>query len=233
MDDDTKTPRINTAGNRSHYLGFGFVTGFNEEDRGQYDSPQPIDFCSGAAMMVRAEIIKAHGLFDDDFFLYLEDADLGWKIRMAGYESHFVPQSVVWHRHDPAATLKHYYWLERNRWMLLFSYYKWPTLLLIGPMIDLMEIGTLFHAWRIGRLKDKCRVYRAFFLSGTGEGSAIDLLWEKRARVQGMRRVSDRAFAKHFAGRITFGPLNRGVMRWLVNPILGVWWAVVRRMMWW
>lgn len=233
LDTNDDPPRINTAGNQSHYLGFGFVTGFNEPDTGQYDAPRAIDFASGAALMVRADILKEHGLFDDDFFLYLEDADLGWKLRMLGYESHVVPQSVVWHRHDPSATLRHYYYLERNRWMLLLSYYKWPTLLLIGPMMDLMELGTLFHAWRVGRFKEKLRVYQAFFLSGVKDGSTMDLLWKKRHRVQRSRCVSDREFASRFAGRIMFGPINRGVLRFIVNPILAAWWAVVKKVMWW
>ena len=80
------TRRINTAGNWSHYLGFGGVTGCDEPDDGRFDEPRAIDFASGAAMMLRIAAVEPVGLFDDAFFMYLEDAELSWKLRLTGHE---------------------------------------------------------------------------------------------------------------------------------------------------
>ena len=57
--------RLNTAGNRSHYLGFGLVTAYGQVDDGSFDRTREIDFPSGAAMVVQADAIRPSDLFDE------------------------------------------------------------------------------------------------------------------------------------------------------------------------
>ncbi|MCG8401242.1 MAG: glycosyltransferase family 2 protein, partial [Firmicutes bacterium] len=155
-------PRFNTAGNVCHFLGFGFVSAFEEVDEGQYDEPRAIDFASGAALVVRTKLIEAFGLFDEAMFLYCEDVDLSWKMRQMGHEAMYVPCTVVYHKHKPEKTLNQMYHLEKNRWWLLLSYYRWRTLLLIGPAWDMTELGVLIHAAMAGQFRAKCRAIGYF-----------------------------------------------------------------------
>lgn len=222
------TERINTAGNRSHFLGFGFVTAFDQVDEGQCDQARSIDFASGAALMVRTGLLERFGLFDEEMFLYLEDADLSWKLRAMGYDTMYVPGSVVYHKHNPNKALQHYFHLELNRWRLLFGYYRWRTLFLIGPCLDLMELGTLLFALRHGFLRQKLRSYGALF-----HREVRDQLFEKRRWIQAQRVVGDRELMGRFTGTIDFPGLGGPLVRYMANPILGLYWRLVRPLIRW
>ncbi|MDP9173347.1 MAG: glycosyltransferase family 2 protein [Planctomycetota bacterium] len=220
--------RINTAGNQSHYLGFGIVSGYGEEDNREFTESRQIDFASGAAMVVRTDALEQTGLFDDLFFLYLEDADLGWRLRQRGYRIDFVPGSVVWHKYAFQENYKYYYYLERNRWYLLGTYYKMPTLLLIAPAMMAMELGQVYFAWRNGVLGEKLRAWRYFF-----SAKNLSRLLARRREAQGRRLIGDRAFTESFVGRIEFSEIKSGLLDRVGNPLLNFYWRMVRRMIWW
>jgi GT2 family glycosyltransferase len=75
-------------------------------------------FPSGSAALYRREAIEQTGGFDENFFLYCEDADLGLRTIWAGWECRYVADAVVEHRYSHSAgrasPLKAYY-VERNR----------------------------------------------------------------------------------------------------------------------
>lgn len=60
--------------------------------------PFEVDIASGAAMLVKREVLERVGLMDEDFFLYYEETDWCMRIRQAGYRILAVPTSVVWHK---------------------------------------------------------------------------------------------------------------------------------------
>ncbi|HND89136.1 MAG TPA: riboflavin kinase, partial [Saprospiraceae bacterium] len=82
-------------------LGYPFCRGrlfqHVEEDRGQYDSPAPCFWASGAAFFIRAELYHRFGGFDGDYFAHNEEIDLCWRVQRAGYSVWCIPQSVVYH----------------------------------------------------------------------------------------------------------------------------------------
>lgn len=75
-------------------------------------------FPSGSAALYRREMLEQTGAFDESFFLYCEDVDLGLRARWAGWECRYVKDAVVEHRYSHSAgrasPLKAYY-VERNR----------------------------------------------------------------------------------------------------------------------
>jgi len=83
-----------------------------------YARPQETLLPSGAAAFYRREMLDEIGLFDESFFLYCEDTDLGLRARWAAWECLYVPGAVVEHRYShsagKASALKAYY-VERNR----------------------------------------------------------------------------------------------------------------------
>jgi len=77
----------------------GFVDiGRDELDRGQYDREgfEPFSFCGGAALIKRSIFMRLGG-FDGRFFLYTEDVDLSWRVRLFGYRVGFAPRAKVAH----------------------------------------------------------------------------------------------------------------------------------------
>ena len=79
-------------------------------------------FPSGSAALYRRAMLEQIGLFDEDFFLYCEDTDLGLRARWAGWRCLYVPDAVVEHHYSHSAgrasKLKAYY-VERNRLFVL------------------------------------------------------------------------------------------------------------------
>jgi GT2 family glycosyltransferase len=106
--------------------------------------PFEVDVAPGAAMLVKSEVFREVGLFDDDYFLYYEEVDWCNRVRKRGYRIVLVPSSRV--RHKVSATLGRYspttdYYLNRNvfryilrnwkgakRWRLLARHFVGQTL---------------------------------------------------------------------------------------------------------
>ena len=151
------TAVINTAGNRSHYLGFGFCGGLGERGREAYGEPAVINYASGAAVMIRAELLRRYGLFEEAMFMYLEDADVSWRLRQVGFESYLVPAATVYHKYSFAGRYGYYYHLEKNRYWLLGVYYRAATLLLLAPALLAMELGQWVFALLAGLARQKAR----------------------------------------------------------------------------
>ena len=72
--------------------------GMNETDVGQYDYVKEIDRVAGCSMLVKREVCNRVGLFDDNFFLYVEEVDWCVRARRAGFKCLFVPSSIVYHK---------------------------------------------------------------------------------------------------------------------------------------
>lgn len=110
----------------------------SSKQRGHLDPPskyprqQEVLLPSGSAALYRREMLDEVGLFDERFFLYCEDTDLGLRARWAGWECLYVPDAVVQHRYShssgKASPLKAFY-VERNR--LFVAVKNFPTGLLM------------------------------------------------------------------------------------------------------
>lgn len=92
---------------------------------------------SGSAALYRRAMLEEIGLFDEDFFLYCEDTDLGLRARWAGWDCAYAPRAVVEHHYSHSAgrasALKAYY-VERNRLFTLAKNFP-GRLLLTAPLI--------------------------------------------------------------------------------------------------
>jgi GT2 family glycosyltransferase len=89
---------------------------------GAFEEPGEVLLPSGSAALYRRRMLDETGGFDDDFFLYCEDTDLGLRARWAGWRCLYEPRAVVRHKYSHssgrASALKAYY-VERNRLFLL------------------------------------------------------------------------------------------------------------------
>jgi GT2 family glycosyltransferase len=98
------------------------------------DHPEAVLLPSGSACAFRREALDLAGLFDEDFFFYCEDTDLGLRLRWAGYTAVVAPGAVVEHHYSQtfgAYSLKKVFWVERNHlWVVLkdFPLVLWPLL---------------------------------------------------------------------------------------------------------
>jgi len=89
--------QIESAGDFIKPDACGANRGRGEEDSGQYDHEEEVFSASAAAALYRHRLFEKIGLFDEDFFAYFEDVDLGFRAQRFGCACVFVPQAMVFH----------------------------------------------------------------------------------------------------------------------------------------
>jgi GT2 family glycosyltransferase len=98
--------------------------GRGETDDGRFDIAAEVLFPSACAALYRREMIGEIGFFDEDFFAYCEDADLGLRGRLAGWKAVFEPAAVVRHLYSGTgggySPMKAFH-VERNRFTVLLK----------------------------------------------------------------------------------------------------------------
>ena len=120
-----------------------------EEDLGQYDNAKRCFWASGTAMIVRKDLFKAAGKFDETFFAHMEEIDLCWRFHAMGYEVWAEPRSVVYHKNAvslPMYTHQKYYLNHRNSLLMLFGNYSIPVAFYVGFIRLILEFTALGYA---------------------------------------------------------------------------------------
>ena len=92
-------PRIDSAGDIYDFGGFAKKRGDGSiwDATSTYQQPSPVWGVSATAGFYRRQVLLETGGFPEDFVAYFEDVDLSHRIRNAGYEIVYEPQSMVWH----------------------------------------------------------------------------------------------------------------------------------------
>ena len=152
---------IDSAGNLINIFGFGFSREKGKKDVLQYNKIEEIGFAAGTCLFCSKEVFDKVGLFDEKFFAYNEDLDLGWRARLLNYKSYYVPKSIVYH-HGSAQwkwSGEKFYLLERNRWIVLLSNYSIKTILKLLPSLLIIEFVLLVFFMKKGMLVKKLKSY--------------------------------------------------------------------------
>ena len=178
--------------------------GTGRPDDGRFDTDEEAlwpDGCAGFYRRSALEQTLTDGhLLDPDFFLYAEDAELGMRLRWAGYRCIYRHKSVVTHRHSAGLGkfgLRKLYFIERNRMWLLVKTFPLGWIL-VSPWFTLLRHGANALAALRGRgvAGGAARAQSPFALAGCLVRALWDGLrgaprmWRKRSGV--VKRVSDR-----------------------------------------
>jgi GT2 family glycosyltransferase len=161
----------------------GRVMDFIERDIGQYDNYSDIFWASGACMIVRADAYLRCFGFDEDFFAHMEEIDLCWRFKSAGYHVSFVPDSVVYHVGGgtlPYNSQKKIYLNFRNNLYLLYKNLpseKLHSTLFIRKVLDGISACIFL-------ITGKFRNFMAVFKAHRDYYREINILRKKREIVQ-------------------------------------------------
>jgi N-acetylglucosaminyl-diphospho-decaprenol L-rhamnosyltransferase len=220
--------RVNTSGNHIHFLGFGYVGGYLGARASVSPATRDIAFSSGACVLLPVAALKRVGLFDETLWLYHEDLDLGWRLRVAGLRNLAAPASVCRHYYEFSRAKSKWYWMERNRWIVVLKNYRLPTVLLLLPAMWLADLGLLLMAAKAGWLGAKLRSLLWFL-----RPSAWCYLWQGRRAIARLRRVPDRELLRHFTAVIDHPDFRSPLVTKLVEPVWRLMLAVLRRLVRW
>ena len=197
------------AGGMIDRLGYPWCLGRTfaavESDNGQYDTPHDIFWASGVAMFVNRAVTEKIGGFDEDFFMQMEEIDLSWRMKLAGYTVRSVPSSVVLHEGGaslPGGSSQKIYFNHRNNMAMLLKNRGTAGLLWVIPLRFLLDLASaLFYLTRFpGGLKKSGAVFRAM-ASTLGNFGRI---MHKRRAIQASRVVAEKIMFTHFPISLLF-----------------------------
>ena len=198
--------RIDKAGHLIYPDGQNRGRGTGQLDAGQFERVEEVLWPDGCAAMYRRAMLDQIGGFDEDFFAYADDAELGLRARIAGWKCLYIPQAVV--RHHRGSTLGVYSprrveLIERNRVLLAAKLFPWSLLWLNGAYYLARLAAGLWAAIRrrgeVGRQPGTAGKFRAALALLKGDLAALPMLprmLSKRPSVNQMRKLSPREVRK-------------------------------------
>ncbi len=203
--------RINTCGNDMHYTGLTLCRGLGT-NRDTLTRGGEVSAVSGAAFAIRRELFEALHGFDESFFMYMEDTDLSWRARLAGFRCLYVPDSVVYHDYTLRFGPQKTFYQERNRYVMLLKGLQWRTLLLLLPALLLAELATWGFVIVQERRQwtNKARAYAWVW------GHWPDILTGRR-QTQALRRVRDRDLIAQGTYGLAYEQAGRGLVARLAH----------------
>lgn len=87
---------IDDAGDLYCALGWAFALGKGKDKQHYNKQTEIFAACAGAAIY-RKSVFEIIGFFDENHFAYLEDIDIGYRAKIAGYRNYFTPEAIVYH----------------------------------------------------------------------------------------------------------------------------------------
>ncbi|HYS02978.1 MAG TPA: glycosyltransferase family 2 protein [Candidatus Eisenbacteria bacterium] len=192
---------VNWDGSRLDFVGGGAtLTGFglqfdHGEARSPHDHERDILFACGGSMAIWRKVFLEVGGFDEDYFAFYEDVDLGWRLWLAGYRVRYAPRSVVHHRHHGTsrriAPERLAVLYERNALFTIFKNYDDRHLQAIWPA------ALLLTAEKATLLIDPDR--RAFVLGPSADGPGLAVA-PQLVKSKDMSKVKASLRQRGFAG---------------------------------
>jgi GT2 family glycosyltransferase len=213
--------RLNAAGVDVHVTGIGWAARYGEAADVVRDIEE-VPAASGTAMAIRADTFRELGGFAEELFMYLEDLELGWRARLAGYRVVVDPAADVLHEYEFGRNPRKSYYLERNRLVFLLSAYSGRQLALLAPVLLATEVGMLGLAAKERWLRDKLAGW-SWLVRNTGT------VRRRRRATQRLRRVRDRELAEHLTPTFSPGMLPVPAPLRAANPLVRGYWRLVKK----
>jgi GT2 family glycosyltransferase len=172
-------------------------------------------------MMVRRSAFAAVGGYTEGFFMYYDDVDLSWRMRLAGWEVLFCPRGRTTHDYEFEKGSYKWRYLERNRWWCVLAHLQARTLLLLLPLLVAVELAVWQRAAREGWRAAKRDSWRLIWRDRHA-------LATRRREIQASRLHSDRVIVERMRGEVD-SPFLSSPLLDLARPLLQAYRSVVLR----
>ena len=214
---------LDFVGGMINFEGKGFQIDYGKKAmEDNYNIQKYLPFVNGGAMMIRKEAFLETGGFDEDFFAYYEDVDLGWRLWVLGYKVIFAPGSIVYHHHHGTSKIfsedKLRFLKERNSLYSVFKNYDDENLarVLSGTMASIfnrvfVDVDFDYKAYYdLSSPGDDNKTTEGLNISAEPLSSLaaarcfydnLDSLVKKRRWIQDHRKRDDKAVFSYFKGQ--------------------------------
>lgn len=188
-----------------------------DEDRGQYNQKIKILAAKSAGMFIRKKTFEEAGGFDPDYFIYMEETDLGWRSWLAGYETLFIPESIVYHESGTSTLIlgrgrtdfNSKFHGTKNYILTLFKNLDFINLWKILPVHLFLWIGLAWFMLFLGRRKQFLWIHQGIFWNILNFKKNL----KKRNKIQKQRTISDRSLFKIVMRKRSFSYFLKKVIR--------------------
>ncbi|MCI5131989.1 MAG: glycosyltransferase family 2 protein [Candidatus Electrothrix sp. EH2] len=172
--------------------GAGYRLGTMEQDSPVYNQPGPIFGACAGAVLYRRSLFDHIGLFDEDFFAYLEDVDLNLRINRSGRKGYYVPTAKVYHIGSASSGSKinplTIRLSTRNSLYVLLKNYPARLFLRFFPVIMIYQFFWLLFVVKKGQL-------RAYLQGFSQAVLGMRAMRKKRKEIKKSVRLSNAEFA--------------------------------------
>jgi GT2 family glycosyltransferase len=212
---------LNSAGNEVHVTGIAWA-GLYGEPAERVTELREVAFPTGAAMAIRHDLFEELSGFSEELFMYQEDLELGWRVRLRGLRVVVSPEADVYHEYEFGRNPGKQYLLERNRLVFVLSSYSPRLLLLLAPVLASTEIAMLLLALKEGWARDKLAGW-GWLLRHAG------WLRNHRHETQRLRQVRDRDLARFLSPVLSPAMIPVPAPIRALNPLVAGYWNLVKR----
>lgn len=158
----------------------------------------------GTGLIRRSFIDKFNYLFDNDYFFYGEDVDLGMRVRLLGYKIYYIPSSIVYHIGSASRSIHKPYYLtflmERNLLRTFFTTLSKKNVILLNPYVFLMKFFAIVRDLaRLRTMEAAARLYAILWVIFN-----FNKIMRKRKMIQRMRKVKDERLFQFFSEKYLF-----------------------------
>ncbi|MCS7110122.1 MAG: glycosyltransferase family 2 protein [Candidatus Caldarchaeum sp.] len=197
-----KNPKlIDSIGGTIDRTGRAYDLGHGLPDFTEARYPYQTFYARGAAIVVRKELFERLGGFDEDYFIYYEETDFCWRLRLLGYKVITVPSSVIYHlgggtTGPPNSAI--IFLRRKNQLTTLLKNYSASNMFTYGSQLALLSL--FYSLLRLIRHRDP-QLSKSTFSAVLWNIMNLRTVFRKRAFVQATRRVPDRELMKFIMSR--------------------------------
>ncbi|MBI2600928.1 glycosyltransferase family 2 protein [Candidatus Daviesbacteria bacterium] len=206
-----KRDLIDSAGDTIDVVGHPYNIGMHQKDGDKFSKPREVFMVTAGGGLFKKEVFDKVGLFDEDYFTYMEDVDLCLRAQLQGFRGWYEPRSIAYHIHKATSNrIKPLmeYWQFRNMTQNIIKNY--PAALFKKNLnwlkIILVNLNTVRFLAIHGYLWQGLKAEIYILLN-------LPKLLKKRSEIQSKKTVADDYFISNFIEkRITFfGLLKKGI----------------------
>ena len=184
---------LDGAGDAYHVSGLVWRRGHGASAAASmHSTPREVFSACAAAALYRREAIEAVGGFDEDYFCYVEDVDLGFRLRLSGYRCLYVPDAVVYHVGSASTGKESDFVVYHGHRNLVWTYVKNMPAVLFWLYLPLHIAANLAMVARYG-FKSRWRVILAAKRDAL---KGLPGMWRKRRALQARRVARASALRK-------------------------------------
>ncbi len=213
---------VNTSGGVSHFTGISWTRQIGEPADAAPTEPGEVAFVTGVCLTTTRAAWERSPGFPDEYFLYCDDVDYSWRVRLMGGRCGVEPTARVDHLYDFRRARPKWRMLERNRAATIIRTYPRELLVLVGPALLATELAIVAVSLQGGWWREKLGAYADL-------ARWLPRLRRERRAIQAKRVASAAEFARLMTPDLSSPYLGRAGESRVLRAVLRAYWAGVCR----